>query len=213
MVLDEARLADLPMLRRSKKRQALLDRILASFRVTFRELEFELDAENTTINAHALTFRGSRYVRLYGGLAFHPLVGRQLLIFILLHETGHHLARGCRLPWDPRLACECVSDHWAVTEGAAALRASDGTKLLLRSVVRQMDLLFKRCALHLNIPASFGRQGCWAFDWSSRKPSIAAKRPVHETLCPLSKKVLPNFADNKRDLPEGGENGRIYWKS
>ena len=189
MVLDEARLADMSILRRSKRRQALLDRIMTSFRLTFQELKFELDADNTIINAQALTFHGRRYVRIYGGLAFHPLVGRQLLIFILLHETGHHLAHGNRLPWDPRLACECVSDHWAVTQGAAALRASDGTRLILGSAIRQMDLFFDH-QRHLDILSTIDRRECWAFNWSKRKRSLATKQQVGKPLCPLAKIVL-----------------------
>jgi hypothetical protein len=122
MVLGEERLAHLSALRRSRTRQAFLDETLNSFRLTFRELRFELDAKNNAVNAQALVLRAGRIVRLYGGLAFHPKVGEQLLTFVLLHETGHHLSSGCRLPWDQRLACECASDHWAVTEGAALVR-------------------------------------------------------------------------------------------
>lgn len=162
---------------------------MSSFRVTFQELEFELNADNTMVNAQASTLHGRRCVRIYGGLAFHPLVGRQLLIFILLHETGHHLAHGIRLPWDPRLACECVSDHWAVTQGAAALRASSGTRLVLSSAIRQMDLFFEH-QRHLDILAAVDRGECWAFAWSKRKRSLTTKQQVRNPVCPLTKFVL-----------------------
>jgi hypothetical protein len=193
MILDEARLADLSVLQQSKRRRALLDSIINSFRRTFQELEFELNAENTMVNAQASTLHGRRYVRIYGGLAFHPLVGRQLLIFILLHETGHHLAGGIRLPWDPRLACECVSDHWAVTQGAAALRASSGTRLVLSLAIRQMDLFFKH-QRHLDILAAADRRECWAFAWAKRKRSLATNQQVGNPICPLAKFVLPHAA-------------------
>jgi hypothetical protein len=211
MVLGEERLAHLSALRRSRTRQAFLDETLNSFRLTFRELRFELDAKNNAVNAQALVLRAGRIVRLYGGLAFHPKVGEQLLTFVLLHETGHHLSSGCRLPWDQRLACECASDHWAVTEGAGALRSSAGARLVVPSVIHQMDSFSQQHDRRL-VLSSTERRGCWAFTLSARKRSIASKRRFRGTFCPLAEMVLASSRNCKRSRL-GGNHGSLHRKS
>ena len=67
-----------------------------------------------------------RIVRLYGGLALHPKVNDDALIFALLHETGHLLASGRRFASDPMLACDCEADKWAISEGAEILHRRVG---------------------------------------------------------------------------------------
>ena len=84
-------------------------------RKTFPDLTFQVLLDSSMINAMALRLHDKRNVTICGGLALHPRLATNSLTFILLHETGHHLAEGCRLPRDPALACECAADHWAAT--------------------------------------------------------------------------------------------------
>ena len=186
MVLSENRLPDLSFRRLSKQRQFLILKTLTIFARCFPEIKYEFAEQSDIINAQAVTLLNIRSVYLHGGLAFHPLVDRQLLIFILLHETGHHLSSGCRLPWDHRLACECEADHWAVTEGALALRACDGTNLNLNKLVRQMGLFAKDLDGDTSVSKTKRHRGCWAYLIAQRANSISRKQSVKSSICLLS---------------------------
>src|SRR4029079_691528 len=94
-------------LRRTRRRRSLVDSLLSEASNAFPEIRFELDAESRTANAQAISRGDIPVVRIYGGFAFNCLVGQDALVFSLLHETGHLLARGHRHALDPRLACEC----------------------------------------------------------------------------------------------------------
>ncbi len=119
-------------------RRKLLDVIVADFQKTFAELTFELRLDFRVINAQAIRLGERRCVLIYGGLALHPKLGEDALTFAFLHEVGHHLAEGSRSPYYKPLACECASDVWAITQGAALLQQRSGRRL---NVVGAMDQL------------------------------------------------------------------------
>ncbi len=181
---------------RSQQRQALLDNLLDRFRLTFRGLDFQLLASSGTINAQAVTLEGRRCVRLYGGLAFHPLAGPDALIFTLLHEAGHHLASGRRLPWDPRLACECAADEWAANAGGAAIRRSLKASYAIETALSQLGSIYlesypSRSNGRHQIDGHRSRGGCWASSWPRRCRSILAGPCLRkDATCPLAERML-----------------------
>jgi hypothetical protein len=209
MIIIEPRLDDLHILQQSEGRQLLLDELFISFRMSFPRLEFQLVTDNSIINAQAISLGNKRYVRLYGGLAFHPFASRDAIAFLLLHEVGHHLARGCRLPWDPRLACECVADHWAATEGATVLRSVGGAYFRLKSALRQIDLILAKNGqsadeLSCDNVKDMQRESCWALNWPKRWQNVIQRKALNIATCPLSTMLL-SYSKQARDL--GGSNG------
>lgn len=166
-------------------RQALVSSLLEDFEKTFPTIEFTLVSEFGFLNAQALLLGSRRHVRLYGGLAFHKRLGKDVLAFALLHEAGHHLAPGCRLSLNPWLACECVSDLWAVNDGAAALRKQTGYSVNVLKAVEELDQVIGQPA-EPNHP-----HACWAFSWRRRKASILKKKPEgSHGECPLGELMM-----------------------
>ena len=108
--------------RNCDERKELLQAIILDFAKAFPDLKFEIQADSRTINAQAIFRANIRIVRLYGGLAFHPLIGSDVLAFTLLHEVGHHLSSGGRLAFCKNVGCECAADRWAVTNGVSRLK-------------------------------------------------------------------------------------------
>lgn len=136
MVFEEAKLP--PELQdRSSRRSAVLEPVLAAFRAAFSSIQFGIFDNISIINAQACVSNGLRQVHLCGGLAYHPAIGHDALVFVLLHETGHHLSGGCRMRWFPEMACDCAADHWAITEGRAILRRT-GCRFVLRKALDQI---------------------------------------------------------------------------
>jgi hypothetical protein len=186
----------------SSERQALVRGLLDDFQQTFPTIEFSLVSEFRFLNAQALLLGSRRHVKLYGGLAFHNCLGKDALAFALLHETGHHLAIGSRLNWNPLLACECVSDLWAVNQGAAVLREQTGYSVNIVKAVEELDQVIGQ-------PTELERShACWAFSWLDRKTSILKKGPErsHEE-CPLGELMMR--ATNARHIDCGGQRSRV----
>jgi hypothetical protein len=102
-----------------------------------------------------------------------------LLVFTLLHETGHHLAPGRRFAGDPRLACDCLADRWALGVGARTLRRYSGRALNVNNALESLDAMIASIAVDLGqITAGSRRQsqrpqGCWAEYWPMRKSRLA----------------------------------------
>jgi hypothetical protein len=182
--------------RESPERQDLVGSLLDDFRHTFPTIEFSLIAEFRFLNAQALLLGSRRQVRLYGGLAFHIRLGRDALAFALLHETGHHLAIGSRLNWNPWLACECVSDLWAVNEGAAALREQTGYLVNIAKAIEELDQTIGR-------PSQPNpSHDCWALSWIDRKTSILKRGLAKGSEeCPLGKLMMR--ATNAKHIEDG----------
>jgi hypothetical protein len=171
--------------RESPERRALVRSLLDDFGHTFPTIEFSLISEFRFLNAQALLLGSRRQVKLYGGLAFHNRLGKDALAFALLHEAGHHLAIGSRLNWNPSLACECVSDLWAVNEGAGALRQRTGYAVNIVKAIEELDKVIEQ-------PTEPERSHtCWALSWFDRKTSILKKGPdKRREECPLGELMM-----------------------
>jgi len=198
MLFAEQLLPDVLSCRESPERQGLVRSLLDDFRQTFPTIEFSLIPEFGFLNAQALLLGSKRLVKLYGGLAFHNRLGKDALAFALLHETGHHLAIGPRLNWNPWLACECVSDVWAVNDGAAALRKQTGYSVNIQTAVEELDQVIGQ-------PAELEHsRACWAFSWRDRRASILKKRPQESNAeCPLGELMMR--ATNARLIEDSGQ--------
>jgi hypothetical protein len=131
----------LPEVHPKPERLALLDTILLDFRTAFPELHFELRLDRRVINAQAILLDGKRCVLIYGGLALHPSLAENSLTFVFLHEAGHHLAVGPRLPFNLSLACDCVADNWAAGEGSEILHQRSGRRIEIVKAVNELEYL------------------------------------------------------------------------
>jgi hypothetical protein len=175
--------------------------IISSFQIAFSEIEFRSAFGTNAINTQAVVLNQRRFVFIYGGLAFHPHIGASALSFALLHEVGHHLAVGCRLPWDPRLACECVADAWALSVGMETLSKATDFRIDFQQTVKDFD----RVAHEPARPPQRDEPTCWSMAWSERRKTILAKRAtVDLPTCPLAGIILGGFAGT-----EGRRHGRI----
>lgn len=197
MLTGAPQLRDLAVMQTSADRWALVKSLIVAFHSAFGSLNFQLIAASPTINAQAIVLGQSPYVRIYGGLAFHPLLGSDAITFALLHETGHHLAVGCRQPWNPWIACECVADLWAANEGSEILERATGHRFNARRALESLEAVVDDCGCYRKDQlAEFGlpledRRACWALSWSKRKQSILTKAlmPI-QLVCPLADLVL-----------------------
>jgi hypothetical protein len=154
-------------------RASLLEILLNDFRKTFPDLTFELQLDFTIINAQAMKLQDKPVVTIYGGLALHPALGNDSLAFILLHEVGHHLAEGCRSGRDPSLACECASDHWAVTIGIDTLLQKSGRHLRMPVALGELNqVMGPRQPSKGGYTRKTSTSGCWARGWSFRSRAL-----------------------------------------
>ena len=140
-------------------RLEILGPIVDDFKQAFPDLTFELRLDRRVINAQAIALAGRKSVLLYGGLALHPHVGVDALIFCVLHEVGHHLANGNRLPCDASLACECAADYWASVDGANILREISGRNFEMEKAMDELSHVVEK---QLGEDA----QDCWEFEIS-----------------------------------------------
>jgi hypothetical protein len=161
----------------SPNRAGILNMLVDEFRAAFAGIDYEVDTQTRIVNAQAFGLGGKRVVRLYGGLAFHPLVNQDALVFTLLHETGHHRARGRRFAGDPVIACDCLADKWAVGAGANALRRASGRTMDLASALGSLDALVvsiedRAGLLCGKLARSRISRDCWTGSWPSRKSRL-----------------------------------------
>lgn len=156
----------------TEDRRRTVEALISEFRAIFPKIEYEIDTKTRIVNAQAFTLGGRRCVRLYGGLVLHPLANADALFFTLLHETGHHCARGQRFAGDPYLACDCLADKWALGPGAKMLRRHSGRVLNLATAFSSLDAIFTSIDVRV-VVASRRRlqqpQACWAKFWETRK--------------------------------------------
>jgi hypothetical protein len=175
-MLNASVLSDDVVLCTTGKRGRMLQTLVSEFQTVFAEIDYEIDGESRVVNAQAFGMRGYRFVRLYGGFAFHPLTSEHALVFALLHETGHHRARGRRFSGDPMLACDCLADKWAVGAGALALRRGTGRTIDLLNALDSMEAVIASVDVSASAEASTrssqSRQTCWAESWSTRKSQL-----------------------------------------
>jgi len=160
----------------SESRGRMLEVLVSEFQTAFDGIEYEIDTQTRIVNAQAFQLGGSRFVRLYGGFAFHPLVNEDALVFTLLHETGHHRARGRRFAGDPGLACDCLADKWAVGAGAGALRRCTGRSMNLLTAVDSLEAIIASIDARAPAPLRLSHRlhGCWAGFWPTRKSRLCS---------------------------------------
>jgi hypothetical protein len=140
--------------------------IVDDFERAFPDLIFEMRLDRRVINAQAIALAGKKSVLLYGGIALHPHLGPDALTFCLLHEVGHHLANGNRLPCNASLACECASDYWASTTGADLLREISGRNFEMEKAMDELAHVIEQRQ------ASRNWQECWGQCFCLRRKAL-----------------------------------------
>ncbi len=170
---------------RSAQRLSSLTRLIAIFETSFSSVHYRLLESISAVNAQASLSNGRRLVDIFGGLAFHPVIRHDGLVFTLLHETGHHLSTGCKLPW-AQLACECAADNWATTEGRKAL-AAHGAHFRLEAALQQIEL----AAVPQTRKKRATPTSCWSMNWRKRSQALLDGRTMNLKTCKISS-VIPH---------------------
>jgi hypothetical protein len=143
MLLDRAGFGALPPALFEARRE-LIRELLQSFSRGFKEIEFEVLWASATVNAQAVRIVDRRCVKLYGGLARHPAIGRAGLACVLAHETGHHLGGPPFHEYLPWLSGEGRADQWAEHVGLPALFGGDAAVLLHEQGRREIAMVKSR---------------------------------------------------------------------
>jgi hypothetical protein len=169
---------------RSAQRLSSLTKLIAIFEASFSSVHYRILESISTVNAQASFADGRHLVDIFGGLAFHPVIRHDGLVFTLLHETGHHLSAGCKLPWAP-LACECAADRWAATDGRKAL-AANGGKFRLEAALEQIERAVRPQAgkIRSKTPTS-----CWSMNWPKRKRALLDGGAMVLQTCEISSAI------------------------
>jgi hypothetical protein len=168
---------------RSCQRLSSLTKLIAIFELSFSSVHYRILESISAVNAQASFSNGKHLVDIFGGLAFHPVIRHDGLVFTLLHETGHHLSTGCRLPWAP-LACECAADKWAITDGRKAL-AANGGRFRLEAALQQIEL----AAAPETRKKSATRTSCWSMNWQKRRQALLNGRTMILKRCEISSAI------------------------
>jgi hypothetical protein len=171
---------------RSAERLSSLTKLIAIFEASFSSVHYRILESVSAVNAQASFANGRHLVDIFGGLAFHPVIGRDGLVFTLLHETGHHLSTGCKLPWAP-LACECSADKWAATDGRKALAANGGI-FRLEAALQQIEHAVGPAARKTPSKAA-ARTRCWSMNWQKRKQVLLGGRAAVLLTCEISSAI------------------------
>src|SRR5882757_3792859 len=182
---------------RSAARFSQLTRLIAVFESTFSSVHYRLLNSITAINAQASFANGTCVVDIFGGLAFHPAIRHDGLVFMLLHETGHHLSSGCKLPW-VQLACECSADRWTTVGGRKALQAK-GEDFRLQAALQEIEHAVGSQAQRIS-SASATRSRCWAMNWQQRKRTLLDGQATVLKTCQISSAITRSQS--------GGQYGR-----
>jgi hypothetical protein len=152
----------------AESRGRLVTAIVSEFESAFADVEYEIDRQTRIVNAQAFLVSGRRFVR--------PLANDDVLVFTLLHETGHHFAAGRRFAGNPGLACDCLADKWAVGPGTRALRRYSGRVLNLSNAFRSLDAILRSIDVRFGSASttrSSRSQTCWANSWRARKARLS----------------------------------------
>jgi hypothetical protein len=171
---------------RSAERFSQLSRLIAVFEASFSSVHYRVLNSITTINAQASFANGMCFVDIFGGLAFHPAIRHDGLIFMLLHETGHHLSSGCKLPW-AQLACECSADRWATADGRKALQGS-GEDFRLEAALQEIEDAVGPQLQEVS-STSATRRSCWAMNWHQRKRALLDGQAKFLKTCQISSAI------------------------
>jgi hypothetical protein len=169
---------------RSAQRLSSLNKLIAIFEASFSSVQYRILESINAVNAQASFANGRHLVDIFGGLAFHPVIRHDGLVFTLLHETGHHLSTGCSLPW-AQLACECAADRWAATEGRKALRANGGD-FRLEAALQQIE----QAVGPMQKPSrQTAPTDCWSMDWQKRKQALLDGQALILKTCEISSAI------------------------
>jgi hypothetical protein len=153
---------------RSSERRALLKRLLDVSGMLFPKIEIQIQESDPSFYAQAYVLDGRHIVTLLGGLAFHGSLQKDGLLFVVLHEIGHHVAPGPRITQtDPR-SCDCAADRWAVVEGRR-LFSAHGMMLDIRSALGEIELALS--ALKPGYDLSSARR---CSGWARRKAALTS---------------------------------------
>jgi hypothetical protein len=171
---------------RSAQRLSSLTKLIAIFEASFSSVHYRILESVSAVNAQASFANGRHLVDIFGGLAFHPVIQHDGLVFTLLHETGHHLSAGCKLPWAP-LACECSADKWATTDGRKAL-AENGGNFRLEAALQQIEQAVGPQAGKIPSKAA-ARTRCWSMNWPKRKRALLGGRAAILKTCEISSAI------------------------
>ena len=163
----------LPEVRSEPERVRLIDGMLTDFRTAFPDLVFELRLIQRVVNAQAILLYGKCCVLIYGGLALHPRLAENSLMLVFLHEVGHHLASGPRLPFNLSLACECVADNWATGEGSDILYRKSGRRLQVGKALDELEGLMD-VRQDSELRPEEQTSNCWQHKWMLRKKVLKA---------------------------------------
>jgi hypothetical protein len=185
MIFDQPR-QPLEVQDRSAQRLSSLTKLIAIFETSFSSVHYRILESISAVNAQASFANGRHLVDIFGGLAFHPAIRHDGLVFTLLHETGHHLSAGCKLPWAP-LACECAADKWATTEGRKAL-AANGGNFRLEAALEQIEQAVGPQAGKKPSKAA-ARTSCWSMDWPKRKRALLGGQEMVLKTCEISSAI------------------------
>jgi hypothetical protein len=171
---------------RSVQRLCSLTKLIANFEASFASVRYRILESISIVNAQASFANGKHLVDIFGGLAFHPVIRHDALVFTLLHETGHHLSTGCRLP-STQLACECAADRWAITEGRKVI-AANGENFRLEAALRQIEQAIGPAGRE--IPSKASRPtNCWSMNWQKRKRALLDGRTTVLKTCQISSAI------------------------
>jgi hypothetical protein len=177
---------------RSSGRRLLLDQLLQTARNAFPEVEVLIYEANSSFNAQAFTLGSQQIVTLFGGLAFNRHMGKDGLLFTILHEIGHHRGAGPRMTQTSILCCDCTADRWAIVEGQDTI-LSHGLTLDINSALSQIEAAMSELGGMLDLTAQ-----SWCFDWARRK--ITLSLPFLQSMKECEYRV-------SLDNPMGGKNG------
>ena len=167
---------------RSCQRLSSLAKLIAIFESSFSSVHYRILESISAVNAQASFSNGKHLVDVFGGLAFHPAIRHDGLVFTLLHETGHHLSTGCKLPW-AQLACECAADKWALTDGRKVL-AANGGRFQLEAALRQIEL-----AAAPETRKNAATTSCWSMNWQKRRQALLEGRAMILKKCEISSAI------------------------
>jgi hypothetical protein len=168
---------------RSCQRLSSLTKLIAIFQSSFSSVHYRILESISAVNAQASFSNGKHLVDIFGGLAFHPAIRHDGLVFTLLHETGHHLGTGCKLPW-AQLACECSADTWAITDGRKTL-AAHGGRFRLEAALQQIELAAAPETRKKNAAPT----RCWSMNWQKRKQALLGGRDMILKKCEISSAI------------------------
>lgn len=125
--------SELVFLRRA---QRLLDR----FSRAFPEVGYEIVWSSNSFNGQAfLDSENKRCVRIYGGLLRHRHIDTCGFLFVIAHETGHHVAKGEPHPVYVWLSSETRATAWAINECGYALGCRSGCVEIMKRGQRQVE--------------------------------------------------------------------------